>query len=193
LKKPKSEKWLAAMFARRGRGTNQYTKAIELGSPKPVLTEEQINKRRICSTGKKHTAETKKKLSELRIKYLQENPEMVPYKLNHKSKGPSYPEMYWKEILDYNNIIYSQEYPIGLYQLDFAILEYKIDLEIDGDQHYLDKKIMESDIRRNKYLENLGWTIIRIKWSDYKKILSLSDRQDYVKDIIHKLNGPVVQ
>jgi hypothetical protein len=45
-----------------------------------------------------HTDETKKKISEIRIKYLRENPDKVPYKLNHYSKGESYPEQYFSKI-----------------------------------------------------------------------------------------------
>ncbi len=36
--------------------------------------------------------------------------------------------------------------------LDFAILNEKIDLEIDGDQHYLDDRIAESDKRRDAFM-----------------------------------------
>ena len=35
---------------------------------------------------RKHTEESKKKISRSRIKYLKENPDKVPYLLNHSSK-----------------------------------------------------------------------------------------------------------
>lgn len=189
MSKPKSEKWYAAMAARRGNGTNQYTKAKELGLPKPEISEESRLKRS-KSNSRPHTEESKKKISEARIKFLRENPDMVPYKLNHYSKGRSYAEEYWKIVLDTNNLVYEEQYQIGPYQLDFAFLDLKIDLEIDGDQHHLDPRVVESDKRRNKYLEDLGWHIIRIKWSDYKKI---ADKKSYVNMIINQLNGPVVK
>lgn len=183
-KKPKSEKWLAAMAARRGNGTNQYTKALALGLPKPEISEESRLKRS-KSNSRPHTEETKKKISESRIKFLRENPDMVPYKLNHYSKGRSYPEEYWKTVLDSQNVIYEEQYQIGPYQLDFAIVEFKVDLEIDGDQHYLDPRIIVSDKRRNEYLENLGWKIIRVKWSDYQK---LTDKKTFINDIINQIS-----
>ena len=48
---------------------------------------------------RKLSEETKKKISESRIKYLKENPDKIPYKLNHYSKGESYPEKYFEEIV----------------------------------------------------------------------------------------------
>lgn len=189
-KKPKSEKWLAAMSARKGNGTNQYTKAIEMGLPYPVDSDETRKKKSNAAKNQKHSDETRKKISDARIKYLRENPDKVPYKLNHYSHGRSYPEEYWKGILDSNGIAYVEQHQIGPYQLDFAILDSKIDFEIDGEQHHLDERIVASDKRRNKYLEDLGWTIIRVRWSVYKK---LADKQSYVKEMLYKLNGPITQ
>jgi len=178
----RSEKWYAAMAASRGTtARNQYSKAKELGLPKPVMSEETRKKKSDASRKQKHSDETRKKISKARLKYLQENPDKVPYRLNHYSKGRSYPEEYWKGILDSHGIVYEEQHPVGIYQLDFAILESKVDLEIDGDQHYLDPRIMKSDLRRNKYLEDLGWKIIRIKWSAYKKLV---DKQSYINYVI---------
>ena len=87
-------------------------------------------------------------------------------------------------ILDSNNLVYEEQYQIGPYQLDFAFPDLKIDLEIDGDQHHLDKRVVESDKRRNIYLENLGWTIVRVKWSEYKR---LTDKKEYVSLILNKI------
>lgn len=181
-KKPKSEKWLAAMRARRGRGTNQYTKAKDLGLPKPEMSD--ATKAKIDWTGRNHSQETKEKISRSRIKYLQENPDKVPYKLNHYSQGRSYAEEYWKDVLDTNEISYVEQYQIGPYQLDFAFPDLMIDLEIDGDQHHLDKRVVESDKRRNLYLEERGWKIIRVKWSEYKK---LTNKKEYVNMILNEI------
>jgi very-short-patch-repair endonuclease len=189
--KPKSKKWLKAMEKRRGRGTNQYTKAKELGLPKPEISEETRKKISENSKKRKHSTETRKKISKSRRKYLTENPDMVPYKLNHYSKGSSYPQKYWRKILDKANIKYIEEYQIHTYQLDFALVEEKIDIEIDGEQHYLDPRIIESDKRRNEYLEKLGWKIIRVRWSEYKKLVDKQDRMDYVANIINKIQTGV--
>ena len=185
MTKPKSEAWYEAMRTKKDRGTNlnAYSKAEQLGLPKPKITDETRLKMSKVNQHP-HTEETKKKISEARIKFLHENPDMVPYKLNHYSKGRSYAEEYWKVILDSNNLVYEEQYQIGPYQLDFAFPDLKIDLEIDGDQHHLDKRVVESDKRRNIYLENLGWTIVRVKWSEYKR---LTDKKEYVSLILNKI------
>ena len=185
MKKPKSEAWYEAMRTKKDRGTNlnHYSKAKKLGLPKPEVSEESHLKRSI-SNKRLHTEETKKKISESRIKFLRENPDMVPYKLNHYSKGRSYAEEYWKVVLDSRDMIYKEQHQIGPYQLDFAFVDQKIDLEIDGDQHHLDKRVVESDKRRNQYLEELGWKTIRVKWSEYKK---LTNKNEYVDNVIKEI------
>lgn len=182
----KSEKWYAAMYARRGNATNQYTKAKKLGLPKPKISDESRRKMGNPTRGKPKSEDVKRKISESRTRFLKENSDMVPYKLNHYSKGRSYPEQYWKEILDNNKVSYEEQYQIGMYQLDFAFLDRKIDLEIDGDQHYLDERVVESDRRRTKYLSDLGWTTIRIRWSDY---LKLDNKEQFVSELICTLSS----
>lgn len=135
---------------------------------------------------KKLTDEIKKKISDSRIKYLKEHPEKVPYLLNHYSKGSSYPETYFNNIFN-GRFEYKRYYQVSYYQIDFAILNKKIAIEIDGDQHYLDKKIIKSDSRKNKYLTNNGWDILRIKWSDYQK-LKKEEKIEYVNDLINYIN-----
>ena len=46
------------------------------------------------------------------------------------------------------------------YKLDFAHREAKINIEIDGSGHRGRRK---QDMRRDSYLRNLGWKVIRIK------------------------------
>ena len=104
--------------------------------------------------------------------------------MNHYSKGISYPERYFKFILDYNNVQYQFQYQEGLYVLDFKINN--IDLEIDGEQHYLDKKVIFHDKDRNNNLENKGYKIIRIRWAKYKK-LSFVERQRFIKKLINQI------
>ena len=173
---------------RRGHiGENQYTKAKRLGLPKPILSEKTLKKMSENSKKQRHSQETKDKISKARLKYLTENPDKVPYKLNHYSKGQSYPERYWKKVFDKLGLQYTEQYQIHTYQLDFALVDEKIDIEIDGDQHYLDERIVKSDMRRNAYLENHGWKVIRIKWSDYKKLVDKKDRVDYIDSIMKEI------
>jgi len=167
-------------------GGNQFTKAKLLGLSVPIVSDATRKKLSRLAKGRPVSKETRSKISKSRIRFLKEHPDQVPYLLNHYSKGPSYPESYWKGILDSNEITYSEQFRIGLYALDFALVEKKIDFEIDGDQHYLDERVVESDKRRNNFLENLGWKIIRVRWSEYTK---LENKKQFVDSIICQLRA----
>lgn len=136
---------------------------------------------------RKLSEETKKRISESRKKYLLENPDKVPYKINH-SRKESYPEKYFTELFKNEGIEVTKSFYIGIYELDFCILDKKIDIEVDGSQHYLDKKIVESDKRRNKFLEDNGWNIIRINWSEYQK-LNFYEKKEYITNLKNYINN----
>lgn len=137
----------------------------------------------------KMSEETKKKISISRTKYLKENPDQVPYLLNHSSKE-SYPEKYFTKVFKNEGLDVVKSYRFGLYELDFSIPEKKIDIEVDGSQHWLDKKIVESDKRRTKLLEEDGWDVIRIRWSDYQS-QTKKEKEEYIKNLISYINGLV--
>ena len=121
--------------------------------------------------GKHHSDDTKKHLSEVQKKFLKENPEKVPYKVNHYTKK-SYPEKYFEDVFSKDEELKKLvgQYQVGLYSLDFAMPDIKFYIEIDGEQHYVDKRIVEHDKIRTKKLSELGWNVYRIRWSEYKKL-----------------------
>lgn len=135
---------------------------------------------------RKLSEETKKKISQARISYLKENPDMVPYRLNHYSKGESYPEKYFREWLTNQGISFRQEYDLSVYRLDFLIGN--IDLEIDGEQHSVDKRVVESDLRRDAFMAEKSIKVIRVKWSDYCK-LTQDEKTNFLSDLAIALNG----
>ena len=161
-----SEEFLCEFY---GMSTGRIHRAKKKGLFKTRNKKELKEIIRQKSIGRKHTDESKKMISDGRKKFLNENPQMVPYILNH-SRNESYPEIYFCDIFEKENINITKKYRIGLYELDFSIPEKKIDIEVDGDQHYLDIKIAESDIRRDDFLKENGWDVIRIRWSDYQKL-----------------------
>ena len=134
-------------------------------------------------SSRKHTEETKKKISEARKKYLQKNPDKVPYLLNHHSRGESYPEKYFREILEKTDLNFEINYPYSIYELDFAFLEKSIDLEIDGSQHTDDIKIVKSNLIRDAYMKERLWTTIRVDWREYQK-MERSEKEKYIKILI---------
>ena len=131
--------------------------------------------------GKHWTEEQKKHISEIRKKYLSEHPEKVPYLLNHSSKM-SYPEKYFNYIITIQHINANFHLQVGKYQLDFYNQDLKKYLEIDGESHYTDKKTINIDKERTKFLFDNGWIGKRIRWSWYKK-LTLEKRKQIINDI----------
>jgi very-short-patch-repair endonuclease len=103
---------------------------------------------------------TKAKISASRIKYLNENPDKVPYRLNHSSKE-SYPEKCFRECLEKNKIKgWIKEMPFLRFSIDFAFPEFKMAVEIDGSTHN-SEKVKEIDKRKTEALNNEGWRVIR--------------------------------
>ena len=130
------------------------------------------------------TIETRKKLSDKVQKRIAEG----------KHKGwttrniESYPEKFFKKVLENNNIDYEFNKPItknelgiqenGCYFLDFA-LKNNIDLEIDGKQHLV-KERHQHDIVRDNRLKKNGWKVYRIAWK------ALPKNNEYIKNEIDK-------
>lgn len=116
----------------------------------------------------KHSEETKHKISKARIKYLTENPDKVPYLINHSSKK-SYPEQIFENALISANITgWQYAYRNGIYEYDFAWPEQKIDVEIDGATH-LSEKVKKIDERRDKFSTENGWIVLRFSSELVKK------------------------
>lgn len=118
--------------------------------------------------GRKHSEETKEKLRETMNKVFEENGN--PGWKGRLRNELSYPEQYFKEAFENENIPLKFHLAIGRYELDFYNEELKKYVEIDGEQHYRFQENIERDKQRDEYLNNLGWKGIRIKWSDYKKL-----------------------
>jgi very-short-patch-repair endonuclease len=139
----------------------------------------------------KHSSETKIKISTARKLFIEKNPDKVPYRLYHYAKHKPYTETYFIELFKKENINLKFHLDVGIYELDFYNKEAMLCVEIDGNQHYYDKRIIESDIRRTKYLEKLGWTVVRIRWSEYKKKTYEEKKQviEYIKNTLELLQN----
>jgi very-short-patch-repair endonuclease len=55
---------------------------------------------------------------------------------------------------------FRRQHPIGIFIVDFYCHEFKLAVEVDGEIH-LRKDIIEYDIGRTYYLENMGIKIVR--------------------------------
>lgn len=107
-----------------------------------------------------HSAETREKISQGRTNYLRTNPDKVPYVINHSS-NESYPEKIFRNALTASGITgWVSRYRNGIYQYDFAFVDLKIDVEIDGDTH-TQHKVKKIDSRRDNWSKENGWTVVR--------------------------------
>lgn len=66
----------------------------------------------------------------------------------------------------YNGLIQHQIYPVtqykvGRYRLDFAIPSQKICIEADGKAYHSSPKQKAHDRKRDAYLKDKGWTVLR--------------------------------
>jgi very-short-patch-repair endonuclease len=79
----------------------------------------------------------------------------------------SYPERFWKQVLENNNISYKFNYHFDKYFLDFYIEidNRKIDLEIDGKQHKYQERL-ESDRIRDEFVKSQNIEVYRIDWNE---------------------------
>lgn len=88
----------------------------------------------------------------------------------------SYPERFWQSVLENNNIKFQREvqfiYDNSRYYFDFVIVlenGKKLDLEIDGKQHYYDDDRLHHDAIRDKRARECGYLVYRIRWNNMTK------------------------
>lgn len=115
----------------------------------------------------KHTEESKKKIREARLKYMKDNPDKTAW----RKKNISYPEkLFLNKITELGwGTKYSieREYPFFPYFIDFAFLNEKVAVEIDGSQHLLPERI-ELDNKKDKLLIENKWIVVRATENEIK-------------------------
>lgn len=117
--------------------------------------------------GRKHTEETKKKLSQSMKKAHQEGRAWNIGKSRWNNKM-SYPEEFFSRVIEneFEDKNYKYEYNLGIYSLDFAWPHKQKCIEIDGDQHQRFQEIIERDKRKDALIKEKHWQVLRIRWKD---------------------------
>ncbi len=89
----------------------------------------------------------------------------------------------WKYVLKGKKlgVIFRRQRPIGKYVVDFICLELKLIIEVDGESHN-HPEIYENDLIRQKYLENLGFTVLR--FTDEEVLKSINSITPILEDFI---------
>lgn len=111
--------------------------------------------------------ETKDKLREIMLQRRANGYNWTLGRNRHRSE-PSWPEKFWTKVIEneFSDKAVVPEYPMGRYSLDFAWPHLKKCIEIDGEQHYTDANQAASDVRKDVYLAEQGWQVMRIRWKD---------------------------
>lgn len=135
--------------------------------------------------GKHHTIQAKEKISEkLKIAHAEgRSPNIGENRRNHK---PSYPESFIMNVIDneIQNKNYVRELRFYRYSLDFAWINEKKCIEIDGEQHQRDFKQKERDIKKDELLKENGWKELRICWKDM-----FNNTKEYINIIKEFIDG----
>lgn len=125
----------------------------------------------------KQTEKTREKIRSARLRFMKEHPEETAWRKRNK---PSYPESCFIKYLKSRG--YDKKYEIEReksffpYFVDFAFNELKLAIEIDGSQHITDEKRIESDTKKDKLLNDLGWKVIHYTEQVVKKDWDLIDQ-----------------
>lgn len=160
---------------------NQIKERFNIGSD--TIKEIIGNKKRTTSEGVKiahkkypdkfkHSEKSKQILREKRLEFMKNNPEKTAW----RTKNLSYPEKLFLNKL--NELEWGKKYSIKReysffpYFIDFAFLNEKVAVEIDGSQHLIPER-KKIDDEKDKLLILSGWTIIRIAEHKLKSEIGL--------------------
>lgn len=111
----------------------------------------------------KHSEETKQKLSKIRTNFIKNNLEIGT---RWKRQNISYPEKLFKLLIEKNRLFEQydivREYCFFPYYLDFAFVNIKLAVEIDGSQHWTIQSKIDRDLKKDEALVSNGWKVYRI-------------------------------
>lgn len=81
---------------------------------------------------------------------------------------PSWPEQWFMQVIEneFEDKNYQREYSFGRFALDFAWVDKKKCIEIDGEQHQRFDDYKERDERKDSLLKENGWEVLRIIWKE---------------------------
>jgi very-short-patch-repair endonuclease len=139
---------------------------------------------------KKHTEESKRKISEGMKKAHAEGRacEWIGRRVR------SYAEQSWYNIFtkDFGEGTFENNFYVKKYFLDFAWPDKMIYFEVDGRTHFTDNGI-KHDLERTEFLKKEGWTLIgRCNWSEYQK-LSKEEKERYVTEVENSIRTSIIK
>lgn len=147
----RSKSYLAKLLDGKTRSISEANKLAHIKHPEAYL----------------HTEETKAKMREKRLAFMKAHPEQTAWRRSNQS----YPEQMFEKFLTErgyaDKFLIQREYSFFPYFIDFAFVDLKIAIEIDGSQHLLPER-KERDEKKDLLLQENGWRVIRIAESVVK-------------------------
>lgn len=118
-----------------------------------------------------HTSETKAKIREARLKYLAKKGGQTAWEKRAAGKMSYLEKWFYDRVIkehqlaDSNQII--AEHRVSRYSIDYAFMNLKLAVELDGKCHFKNgKQRIQADIRKAKALQDRGWFVYRIAWDE---------------------------
>jgi len=121
------------------------------------------------------------------VEFYKEHPEKHPNRIMALKGHETGIERKFKEELEKRNLKFKKQYHINRYFVDFAFPDNNIAIEVDG--NYWHNKIgsKRRDIKRQKEIIELGWTVLRYKENEINE--NVEKCVDEVCRVINNHNG----
>jgi very-short-patch-repair endonuclease len=147
----RSKTYIAKLLEGKTRNTSEANKLAHKKYPEAYL----------------HSEETKAKIRKKRLAFMKAHPEQTAW----RQKNMSYlEEMFLKFLTERgyaDKFLIQREFSVFPYFIDFAFVDLKIAIEIDGSQHLLPERKKKDELK-DALLHSQGWRVIRIAESVVK-------------------------
>lgn len=134
---------------------------------------------------KPHSAESKEKCRIARLKQLQNTAFAKPWYKRHKRQLSKLEAWFADKILEHNlehQYDIANEYTEYPYSIDFAFLNCKIAVELDGQMHFKNPGAYEHDIKKTNHLTSCGWHVFRIAFYEANDVM-FDNFLDFLKSV----------
>lgn len=119
--------------------------------------------------------ETREKMRRSHFEYLKKKTGNTPWERRQRGEMSYLEQWFYDECIIKHDLVSKydivNEHGVYPYFIDFAFLNMKLAVELDGKCHF-DKggKRIAHDIKRDKYLNNKGWSVYRIRYDQQNDV-----------------------
>jgi len=120
-------------------------------------------------SSKKHSEETKEVMRKKRFNFLKKKTGKTAWE-RRNSGEMSYLEKWYHDLCVfhkiYNKYDVINEFSVYPYFIDYAFINEKVAIELDGACHFSKNKRLEHDFKKDDFLIDKGWWIFRIRYDE---------------------------